>query len=70
VGTRIPDGVANETVVFYGGKKPPANGNWNSPNLSAAEQVLDQLSGPAILGYDPSEVTPGALVTIQTGNGL
>lgn len=70
VGTRIPDGVANETVVFYGGKKPPANGNWNSPNLAAAEQVLDQLSGPAILGYDPSEVTPGALVTIQTGNGL
>ncbi|MFZ1062812.1 MAG: LCP family protein [Acidimicrobiales bacterium] len=70
IGSRTPDGVANETTVFYGGPPPPANANWNSPNLAAAERVLDQLSGPAILGYDPAEVTPGALVTVQTGNGL
>jgi LCP family protein required for cell wall assembly len=70
IGSRRPDGVANETTVFYGGPPPPANANWNSPSLAAAEKVLDQLSGPAILGYDPGEVTPGALVTVQTGNGL
>jgi LCP family protein required for cell wall assembly len=70
IASRTPDGTANETTVFYGGPPPPTNANWKSPNLAAAERVLDQLSGPAILGYDPSEVTPGALVTVQTGNGL
>jgi len=70
IGSRPPNGIANETTVFYGGPPPPASANWNSPNLAAAEKVLNQLSGPAILGYDPSEVTPGALVTVQTGNGI
>ena len=70
IGSRTPNGIANETTVFYGGPPPPASANWNSPNLAAAEKVLNQLSGPAILGYDPSEVTPGALVTVQTGNGI
>jgi LCP family protein required for cell wall assembly len=70
VGTRTPNGKTNETVVYYGGSPPPANANWNSPSLAAAEKVLDQLSGPAILGYDPAQVAPGSLVTIQTGNGL
>jgi LCP family protein required for cell wall assembly len=70
VASRKPNGVANEAMVFYGGPPPPASANWNSPNLAAAQRVLDQLSGPAILGYDPAEVTPGALVTVQTGNGL
>lgn len=70
IGSRTPNGVANETTVFYGGPPPPSNADWNSPNQAAAEKVLDQLSGPAILGYDPSEVTPGALVTVQTGNGI
>jgi hypothetical protein len=32
--------------------------------------VLAQLQGPAILGYDPSMVTAGATVTVQTGDGL
>ncbi len=70
MGTRTPDGPVDETIVWYGGSKPPANANWNSPSLAAAEEVLDDLRGPAILGYDPSEVTPGALVTVQTGDNL
>jgi LCP family protein required for cell wall assembly len=70
IGTRTPNGVVNETVVYYGGSPPPLSANWTSANLAAAQEVLNQLSGPAILGYDPSEVTPGALVTVQTGNGL
>ncbi len=66
-GTVTPNGPVSETVVWYGGTPPPAQGNWTSPNLAAAEAVLSQLQGPAVLGYDPSEVTPGATVTIQTG---
>jgi LCP family protein required for cell wall assembly len=64
------NGPVSETVVWYGGSPPPASGDWNSPSLAAAQVALSQLEGPAILGYDPSEVTPGALVTIQTGTGL
>ncbi len=70
IGTRTPNGVVNETVVYYGGSPPPLDANWTSPSLAAAQKVLSQLSGPAILGYDPSEVTPGAMVTVQTGDGL
>ncbi|MGC2485009.1 MAG: LCP family protein [Acidimicrobiales bacterium] len=69
-GTVTPNGPVSETVVWYGGTPPPAQGNWTSPNLAAAEAVLSQLQGPAVLGYDPSEVTPGATVTIQTGTAL
>jgi LCP family protein required for cell wall assembly len=64
------NGPVSETVVWYGGSPPPKSGNWTSPNLAAAQTVLAQLEGPAILGYNPSDVTPGALVTIQTGTGL
>jgi hypothetical protein len=64
------DGPVSETIVWYGGPPPPANANWRSPSLAAAESVLDQLAGPAILGYDPHEVSPGATVTIQTGSAL
>jgi LCP family protein required for cell wall assembly len=69
-GTVTPNGPVSETVVWYGGPPPPAHGNWTSPSLAAAETVLNQLQGPAVLGYDPSEVTPGATVTIQTGAAL
>ncbi|MGA2294525.1 MAG: LCP family protein [Acidimicrobiales bacterium] len=65
-----PDGPVSETVVWYGGTPPPANGNWTSPGLAAAESVLAQLQGPAILGYDPAKVAPGAVVTVQTGTDL
>ncbi|MCU1362946.1 MAG: hypothetical protein JWM55_774 [Acidimicrobiaceae bacterium] len=63
------NGPVSETVVWYGGSPPPANGDWTSPDLAAAESVLSQLEGPAVLGYDPSEVTAGSEVTVQTGTG-
>ena len=70
VGDRTPTGPLTETVVWYGGVAPPANANWKNPGLEAAQSVMGQLEGPAIMGYDPAEVTPGALVTVQTGTGL
>ena len=70
VGERIPTGPLTETVVWYGGTPPPANANWKNPGLVAAQSVMSQLEGPAIMGYNPSLVTPGALVTVQTGTGL
>lgn len=69
-GSVTPTGVVPETVVWYGGSPPPASGNWTSPSLAAAQKVLGELQGPAILGYDPANVTPGALVTVVTGTGL
>jgi LCP family protein required for cell wall assembly len=69
-GDMAPVGKVGETVVWYGGPRPPLNGNWASPSLAAAQAVLAQLQGPAILGYNPAEVTPGASVTVQTGTGL
>jgi LCP family protein required for cell wall assembly len=69
-GDVTPDGPVDETMVWYGGSPPPANGNWTSPDLAAAEAVIDQLAGPAVLGYNPHEVTPGATVTVQTGDAL
>jgi LCP family protein required for cell wall assembly len=65
-----PPGPVSETVVWYGGPPPPAHGNWTSPGLAAAQTVLAQLQGPAILGYNPKNVTPGAVVTVETGTGL
>ncbi len=69
-GDVTPDGPVSETVVWYGGSPPPANGDWKSPQLAAAQAVLAKLQGPAILGYNPKDVTPGAEVTVQTGTGL
>lgn len=69
-GDVTPDGPVSETIVWYGGPPPPSNGNWTSPAQAAAQSVLDQLQGPAVLGYDPQMVTPGATVTVQTGTGL
>jgi LCP family protein required for cell wall assembly len=69
-GIRTPDGLVNETVVWYGGPPPPANGNWTSPALAEAQAVFSQLQGPAILGYNPKEVTAGTLVTVQTGTDV
>ena len=70
VGDRSPTGPLTETVVWYGGAPPPANANWTNPGLEAAQSVMSQLEGPALMGYNPSLVTPGALVTVQTGTGL
>ena len=63
-------GPVSESVVWYGGPPPPKSGNWLSPSLAAAETVLNQLEGPAILGYDPSALTSGATVTVEAGTGL
>jgi LCP family protein required for cell wall assembly len=70
VGDRAPTGPLTETVVWYGGVAPPANADWKNPGLEAAQSVMSQLEGPAIMGYNPALVTPGALVTVQTGTGL
>src|SRR5665213_2400689 len=63
-------GPVSEAVVWYGGPPPPAQGNWTSPGIAAAQTVLAQLQGPAILGYNPKNVAPGAIVTVETGTGL
>ena len=67
-GSRTPTGHYTETIVWYGGGAPPASGNWVNPGLQAAETVARRLGGPVTLGYDPAMVTPGALVTVQTGD--
>lgn len=69
-GNRTPTGPIPETVVWYGGTPPPDTGDWNNPGLEAAQSVMSQIEGPAIMGYNPSQVTPGTLVTVQTGTGL
>ena len=69
-GNRVPTDAITQTVVWYGGPPPPANGDWKSPGLLAAESVIRYLSGSVIMGYNPAEVTPGSLVTVQTGTGL
>ncbi|NNN02655.1 MAG: LCP family protein [Acidimicrobiaceae bacterium] len=69
-GQRVPTDAITETVVWYGGAPPPANGDWKSPQLLDAESVVRDLSGPVIMGYDPAEVAPGSIVTVQTGTGL
>jgi hypothetical protein len=69
-GDRTPTGPIPETMVWYGGTPPPHNADWKNPELEAAQSVMSQIEGPAIKGYKPSEVTPGALVTVQTGTGL
>ena len=69
-GDRTPTGPIPETMVWYGGPPPPDNADWKNPGLEAAQSIMSQIEGPAIMGYNPSEVTPGALVTVQTGTGL
>lgn len=69
-GNAASPGPVSESVVWYGGPPPPAHGNWSSPALAAAQTVLAQLQGPAIIGYNPKSVTAGAIVTVQIGTGL
>ncbi|HWD95407.1 MAG TPA: LCP family protein [Acidimicrobiales bacterium] len=64
------DGPISETVVWYGGPPPPKSGDWTSPAQAAAQSVLAQLQGPAVLGYNPKMVSAGATVTVQTGTGV
>jgi LCP family protein required for cell wall assembly len=69
-GTRTPVGIANETVVYYGGPAPLKTGNWKSPGLAAAQAVMRRLGGAVVMAYDPTQVVEGSLVTVLTGNGL
>lgn len=69
-GAVTPVSTVSETVVWYAGPPPPANGDWHSAALADAQAVLTQLQGPAVLGYDPAEVTRGDVVTVQTGTDL
>jgi LCP family protein required for cell wall assembly len=69
-GARTPVGTTSETVVWYGGPPPPANADWHSASLEAALRVMSQIEGPVTLGYDPAMVTPGDMVTVQTGSDI
>jgi hypothetical protein len=69
-GSVTSPGPVSESVVWYGGPPPPAHGNWSSPALAAAQTVLAQLQGPAIIGYNPKSVAAGATVTVQIGTSL
>jgi LCP family protein required for cell wall assembly len=69
-GTRAPVGTTSETVVWYGGPKPPPNNDWKSASLEAALRVMSQIEGPATLGYNPAMVTTGDMVTVQTGSDI
>jgi LCP family protein required for cell wall assembly len=69
-GVRTPVGTTAETVVWYGGPPPPANADWHSASLEAALRVMTVIQGPVTLGYDPALVTPGNMVTVQTGNDI
>lgn len=55
----------------------PSVGRWSQTvvyasanNIAAAQAVLDQLSGNAVLGVNPGFQTPGALVTVVTGTSF
>jgi LCP family protein required for cell wall assembly len=54
-----PLGDVVQTVVYYGSKSPAVE--------AAAERVVHSMSGSVIMGYDPSQVTDGAEVTVVTG---
>jgi len=59
VGDSPPTGDLAETVVYYGSRTPATE--------AAAEAVTRSLSGSAIMAYNPSAVTDGAMVTVVTG---
>jgi LCP family protein required for cell wall assembly len=69
-GDRTPTGPTSETVVWYGGPAPPKNGTWKDAARIDAVRVMTELEGPVILGYDPTQVTPGDEVTVLTGTAL
>ncbi len=57
-GVRTPTGPIPETMVWYGGSPPPDNADWKNPGLEAAQSVMSQIEGPAIMGYNPSKSRP------------
>jgi LCP family protein required for cell wall assembly len=69
-GNLDPPATTSETTVWYGGPPPPTNSDWHDPSLEYALRVLTQLQGPVTLGYDPTMVTRGDAVTIETGTNI
>ncbi len=59
VGDSTPVGQEAETVVYYSSKSPA--------ELAAAQAVANSLSGSVIMADDPSQVSPGSQVTVDTG---
>jgi hypothetical protein len=59
VGDAAPVGDVSETVVYYGSRSPAVE--------AAAQRVAHSMTGSVIMGYDPSQVTDGAEVTVLTG---
>lgn len=59
VGDTTPVGQEAETVVYYASK--------TSANLAAAQAVANSMSGAVIMAEDPTQVQPGAQVTVVTG---
>ena len=59
VGDATPVGDEVETVVYYGSRAPATE--------AAAEAVARSMTGSVTMGYDPSQVTDGAQVTVVTG---
>jgi hypothetical protein len=59
VGDVTPTGDLAETVVYYGSRAPAT--------VAAAQAVARSLTGSVIMGYDPTQVSAGAQVTVVTG---
>jgi polyisoprenyl-teichoic acid--peptidoglycan teichoic acid transferase len=59
VGDASPVGDVAETVVYYGSRAPAV--------VAAAQAVVRSMTGSVIMGYDPTQVTDGAEVTVLTG---
>ena len=59
VGDATPVGDEVETVVYYGSRAPATE--------AAAEVVARSMTGSVTMGYDPTQVTDGAQVTVVTG---
>jgi len=59
LGDTQPVGDVAETFVYYGSNSPST--------VAAAELVARSMTGSVVMGYDPSQVTSGAQVTVVTG---
>jgi LCP family protein required for cell wall assembly len=59
VGDVSPVGDIAETVVYYGSR--------SAATVAAAQAVARSLTGSVIMGYDPTQVSAGAQVTVVTG---
>jgi LCP family protein required for cell wall assembly len=59
LGDTQPVGDVAETFVYYGSTSPST--------VAAAESVARSMTGSVVMGYEPSQVTNGAQVTVVTG---